>query len=368
MQDAVIIGGGFYGSVIAIYLAKQRGLKNITLIEQESELLSRASLNNQARVHNGYHYPRSLLTAYRSHVNLSRFIEEYSSAINHKTTMLYAIANNSKTSANQFVNFCKTIGIKIQTAETYHRKLFNSRLIENTFLVEEYVFDCSKLLSWVKNNFLEKCINVNLKSRVISISPNNDKSSIVNYITEDGGEKSISSRYIFNCTYSGINRFKGALRNTVTNVKHEIAELALIRPPKIIEGMGITVMDGPFFSMLPFPIKNLHSLSHVRYTPHISWEDNAEIDPYEKLANYKCNSLYNRMIRDAGKYLPAILDSEYVESIFEVKTIPSNSEIDDGRPIIFNKESEINNFYTVLGGKIDNIYDVLKRLEDEKIN
>ena len=92
MQDAVIIGGGFYGSVIAIYLAKQRGLKNITLIEQESELLSRASLNNQARVHNGYHYPRSLLTAYRSHVNLSRFIEEYSSAINHKTTMLYAIA------------------------------------------------------------------------------------------------------------------------------------------------------------------------------------------------------------------------------------------------------------------------------------
>ena len=102
MQDAVIIGGGFYGSVIAIYLAKYRGLKNISLIEKESELLSRASYNNQARVHNGYHYPRSLITAYRSHVNLLKFIDEYSSAINQRTTMLYAIANNSKTNAKQF--------------------------------------------------------------------------------------------------------------------------------------------------------------------------------------------------------------------------------------------------------------------------
>ena len=116
MRDAVIIGGGFYGSVIAIYLAKYRGLKNIILIEQESELLSRASYNNQARVHNGYHYPRSLITAYRSHVNLLKFIDEYSYAIAHNTTMLYAIARNSKTSAKQFIDFCKRIGIKIQPA------------------------------------------------------------------------------------------------------------------------------------------------------------------------------------------------------------------------------------------------------------
>ena len=74
------------------------------------------------------------------------------------------------------------------------------------------------------------------------------------------------------------------------------------------------------------------------------------------------------MIRDAGKYLPAILDSEYVESIFEVKTIPSNSEIDDGRPIVFNKENKINNFYMIFFKIIQIIYDVLKRLEDEKIN
>lgn len=53
-QDAVITGGGFYGAAIAIYLAKQRGLKRIVLVEREPALLTRASYNNQARVHNGY--------------------------------------------------------------------------------------------------------------------------------------------------------------------------------------------------------------------------------------------------------------------------------------------------------------------------
>ena len=54
--------------------------------------------------------------------------------------------------------------------------------------------------------------------------------------------------------------------------------------------------------------------------------------------------------------------------MFEVKTVLSSNEIDDGRPIVFNKHSEIKGCYSILGGKIDNIYDVLKRLDDEDIN
>ena len=367
MQDAVIIGGGFYGSVIAIYLAKYRGLKNIILIEQESELLSRASYNNQARVHNGYHYPRSLITAYRSHINLIKFIDEYSSVIFRNTKMLYAIAKYSKTNAKQFVNFCKRIGIKIHPAETSQRSLFDRRQIEDVFLVEEYVFDTTKLLFCMKNMLLENHVSVRLKSRVTSIYQEKNHNSIVNLITDQDVEEHINCRYIFNCTYSGINQFKGNLAGSVNNIKHEITELALIRPPKVIEGMGVTVMDGPFFSILPFPNKKLHTLSHVRYTPHVSWADKPGINPYEKLASYKCNSHFNHMIRDAGKYIPAMLDSNYIESMFEVKTILSNNEIDDGRPIVFNKHSKIKSCYTILGGKIDNIYDVLKRLDDEDI-
>ena len=35
-QDAIIVGGGFYGAAIAIYLAKRRDIKRILLVEREA--------------------------------------------------------------------------------------------------------------------------------------------------------------------------------------------------------------------------------------------------------------------------------------------------------------------------------------------
>ena len=78
--DAVVLGGGFYGCTIAIFLARHYGF-NVLLVEREAALMQRASYNNQARVHNGYHYPRSVLTALRSRVNAPRFAAEFGAAI-----------------------------------------------------------------------------------------------------------------------------------------------------------------------------------------------------------------------------------------------------------------------------------------------
>src|SRR5260364_371776 len=95
--DALVIGGGFYGAAIAVYLARQRGLKRVLLVEREAALLARASHRNPARVHNGYHYPRSLTTAYRSRVHSPKFVQRWPQAIQRDFTALYAIARrNSK--------------------------------------------------------------------------------------------------------------------------------------------------------------------------------------------------------------------------------------------------------------------------------
>jgi len=125
------------------------------------------------------------------------------------------------------------------------------------------------------------------------------------------------------------------------------------------------VMDGPFFSMMPFPARGLHTLSHVRYTPHLHWQDQCGIDPYQKMNDYGSATRVDRMVRDAGRYMPAVLDAKYVESLFEVKTILVKNEGDDGRPILFEKHPELPGCYSVLGGKIDNVYDVLEKLDEE---
>ena len=366
-HDAIIIGGGFYGAAIAVYLAKQRGLKRIVLVERERALLMRASYNNQARVHNGYHYPRSFTTAYRSRINLPKFVRDWPKAVKQDFTKLYAIARrNSKVTAKQFERFCREIGAKIQPAEPALRDLFEPRLIEAVFLVEEYAFDSTKLASWATRE-LDVCgVQIRLATHVTAISngPNNALQVAVKPDRE--AEALLSSRYVFNCTYSGLNQFKGDFPGTQTGLKQEITEMALMKAPTVLSGLGITVMDGPFFSMMPFPARGLHTLSHVRYTPHMHWNDAQGIDPYQKLKDYERATRVDRMVRDVGRYLPAVLNTKYVESLFEVKTILVKNEGDDGRPILFEKHPELPGCYSVLGGKIDNIYDVWEKLDEEQ--
>lgn len=365
-HDAIIIGGGFYGTAIAIYLAKQRGLKRIVLLEREPALLMRASYNNQARVHNGYHYPRSFTTAYRSRINLPKFVRDWPEVVKQDFTKLYAIARrNSKVTAKQFERFCREIGARIEPAEQALRDLFEPRLIEAVFLVQEYAFDSTKLASWAVRE-LDACgVQICLATRVTTISngPNNTLQVVVK--PDRGVEELLSSRYVFNCTYSGLNQFKGGFPGTQTGLKQEITEMALMQVPPALSSLGVTVMDGPFFSMMPFPARGLHMLSHVRYTPHLHWNDAQGIDPYQKLKDYERATRVDRMVRDVGRYLPAVLDAKYVESLFEVKTILVKNEGDDGRPILFEKHPELPGCYSVLGGKIDNIYDIWEKLNAE---
>ncbi|MEQ1584117.1 MAG: FAD-dependent oxidoreductase [Candidatus Nitrotoga sp.] len=365
-QDAVIIGGGFYGAAIAIYLAKQRGLKRIILVEREQALLTRASYNNQARVHNGYHYPRSFTTAYRSRVNLPKFVRDWPDAVKQDFTKLYAIARrNSKVTAKQFERFCREIGARIQPTDPALRALFEPRLIEDVFLVEEYAFDATKLASWAEHELKECGVQIRFETCVTAIS--NGPNGILRVAVQPdcGADELISCRFVFNCTYSRLNQFKGDFLGTRTGLKQEITEMALMQASPAFQGLGITVMDGPFFSMMPFPARGLHTLSHVRYTPHLHWNDQQGIDPYQKLQQYERATRVDRMVRDVGRYLPAVLDAKYVDSLFEVKTVLVKNEGDDGRPILFEKHPELPGCYSILGGKIDNIYDVLEKLDAE---
>ena len=366
--DAVIIGGGFYGSAIGVYLARRRNLKRVLLVERESSLLMRASHTNQARVHNGYHYPRSFTTAYRSRVNLPRFVRDWPFAVKKDFVKLYAIARrNSKVTAKQFERFCREIGARVQPAERAQRALFEPRLIEEVFSVEEYAFDTTQLAQWARTELAESGVQIRLGTRVTSISRAERQRLGVQLRSDDGTEAIMHSRLVFNCTYSGLNQIGGDFPCTRTGLKQEVTEMALMRPPAELRDLGITVMDGPFFSFMPFPARGLHTLSHVRYTPHCSWADAPGIDPYETLARYERATRVDRMLRDVARYLPTIQQASYVESLFEIKTILVKNEGDDGRPILFEKHAELPGCYSLLGGKIDNIYDVLEKLDAEDL-
>ncbi len=69
--DRVVVGGGLFGAFAGLTLARQ-GF-SVCLIEQGHQLLNRASYVNQARLHTGLHYPRSLVTARETMLNYQKF-------------------------------------------------------------------------------------------------------------------------------------------------------------------------------------------------------------------------------------------------------------------------------------------------------
>ena len=144
LPATVVIGGGFYGCMLAAHLAESGD--RVILCEKHDSIMGRASLANQARVHNGYHYPRSLLTGLRSRVNFPRFVREFRDCIDSSFDKVYAIAaRHSHVTARHFVNFCTRIGAPLRTAAPRIRDLFDPHHIEAVFEVEEYAFDAVRL-------------------------------------------------------------------------------------------------------------------------------------------------------------------------------------------------------------------------------
>lgn len=358
--DVVVVGGGFYGCSIALQLKKV--FPKVLLVEKEHDLLLRASLINQARIHNGYHYPRNIITAYRSFVNFPRFTNEFKECVVDDFTKLYAIARGSKVNAFQFNEMFNGIGTPIEKATPKYRKLFNHELIEEVFLVKEFAFDAVILKTIMKQQLEDENISVWYNQEVQSIEEQQNPDRLVLSLSS---QHPVSSKYVFNCTYSQINKLMKNSSLELLPMKHELTEMALLVMPDELKDVGITVMDGPFFSTIPYPSKKLHSLSHVRYTPHFSWTDlDHFIDGHSYLNKEEVKSKYLFMLRDAVRYLPPLREAKYVESIYEIKTVLLQNEDDDGRPILYRENYGLKNLFNIMGGKIDNIYDILERVQE----
>ena len=347
--DVLVIGGGFYGCEVALAF-RRAGARRVGIVEREGGLLRRASYVNQARIHNGYHYPRSLLTARRSRENFARFCEDYSFAVHTGMTKLYAIARDFRVDPHQFEHFCREIGAPYRPLGSNRARLFDTALIEEAYEVQELAFDARALARHLSARLDDEKIEVRTSTAAQIVSLGRDEVEVAL------GTQRVAAGYVVNCTYANLD---GIGVPIATGIKRELTELALIEPPRDLAGIGVTVMDGPFFSTMPFPAARCHSLSHVRYTPHEAWTGS----PPTEIAPAKCNAPY--MLRDAERYIPALAQARYLRSIFDIKAVLSDSEDSDGRPILFERHQACPRIVSILGAKFDNIYDVLGFIEGQ---
>lgn len=367
--DKIIIGAGLYGLYSALFCAK-RG-QRVLVLEYDDAAFKRATYINQARVHMGYHYPRSYSTAIKSAGYFNRFNEDYGFCILRKFDQVYATSSNfSWSDAKQFKKFCEAVHIRCD--EVVPTRYFKEGYCDGAFLTEEYTYDAQIL----KQYFLEKLkeyskVELIYNSRIQNI----EKRDNVYRIGFSGGEEKylVEAPFVLNATYASVNQIQNMLGYEMFKIKYELCEIILCTVNDKLQDTGLTVMDGPFFSIMPFGKTGFHSLTSVTFTPHMACKDplpkfycQNQSHQYCSLAQLgNCNdcpakpeTAWAYMSNLARKYMRDDLKFKFDHSLFSMKPILLASEIDDSRPTVVRVFSEDPYFVSVLSGKINTVYDL----------
>lgn len=371
--DKVIIGAGLYGMYAALF-CRQRG-EQVLVLECDSTPFGRATYINQARVHQGYHYPRSISTAMKSAGYFERFNKDYEFCINREFNQVYATSSQySWSDGKQFKDFCKAANIPCQ--ELHPEVFFKEGMCDGAFLTREYTYDAMIL----KEYLLEKLSGFKTGIEIqygVNIDVIHKLQDVYAIHMDDG--KEYQTRFLLNATYAGTNQILDMAGYEKFGIKYELCEIILCDINEKLSDIGFTVMDGPFFSIMPFGKTGLHSLTSVTFTPHTtSYDSLPTFGCQEKSGGYcstarlgNCNDCsvkpvtsFPYMANLARKYMKDEYGFEYKSSLFSVKPILMSSEIDDSRPTVIRTYSKNPTFVGVLSGKINTVYDLDEVLSD----
>lgn len=373
--DRIIIGAGLYGLYAALFCGRH-GLR-VLVLEKEDAAFTRATYVNQARVHMGYHYPRSLSTAIRSAGYFSRFCNDYDFCIHRTFDQIYATSSDfSWTDAAQFQAFCEHAGIRCDEVST--DRFFQKGTCSGAFMTTEYTYDATILRDYFLRE-IEAFPSIDIKYRSSVRVLSRDATSL--FVTlADGAE--YETGFLLNATYASVNEIISMIcPEELFSIKYELCEIILCEPSEQLKKIGITVMDGPFFSIMPFGLTGYHSLTSVTFTPHsVSVEKvptflcqhyTGEEKPLCDGASLgNCNlcparpeSAWPYMSHLADKYLKPDYTYQYRSSLFSMKPILKSSEVDDSRPTSIKLHfGEIGGrkpiMLSVLSGKINTVYDL----------
>lgn len=377
----IILGAGLYGLYAAKKIAgnikenKGNGPdETILVLESDPSPFCRATYINQARVHKGYHYPRSYSTAIKSAHYFKRFMEDYAFCVLTKFDQIYATSSHfSWTNADQFRQFCKNAGIRCDDVNPSN--FFQSGMCDGAFLTEEYTYDAQIL----KKFFLQELeqysnVEINYNAHIKEIVRTQTHFTLL----MENGER-YETDFLLNATYASTNQVISMLGLEPFKIKYELCEIILCQVNERLKDIGITVMDGPFFSIMPFGKTGLHSLTSVTFTPHtVSFDTLPTFDCQIHSSGYcsprllgNCNACIAKpetswpyMSNLAKKYLKEEYGFEYCRSLFSMKPILKASEIDDSRPTVIRQFSSHPTFISVLSGKINTVYDLDEVIKD----
>lgn len=314
-----IIGGGWYGCHVAARLLSE-GYNDITLYEMRSRLFDGASGANPARLHLGFHYPRSQSTRRLCQRDYRRFMDAYGDFTRGIPINIYAVANLD--SYVDYANYVQVLRDEVQFVEIERPAEFGLANVEGAVLTGERHI----LVNKVRDHFTELLKDV---VQYNSLPPKKIKGDDL----------------VIDCTFcaldgTDIDRYEPCVTH-------------------VYEGdwdKSVTIMDGPFPSIYSHYEPDTVSLTSAKFTPLSkkckTYDDASKIVNQLTGADLSAHKLASSNLMQ--KFYPAFGDYKHLDSLIAIRAMPRSGA--DSR--IWKLDVKSSNRWIVRAGKIDAVFDL----------
>ena len=336
MKKILIVGAGIHGCFIAKYLKKYD--TQIFLVERNKNICEGTSASTHNRANRGFHYPRSITTALECKNAYEFFKRNYSHLLNQRQS-LYCIEKKSKVNFSKYKKFYKKLKLKYDVIKK--SKFIINKDLEAITSGEEGCYDHFKIVKLLKKEIKSKRINFFSNFEIKKVFCKNEFIKLT-----DSQNRSISEKFdiIINTTYSNSNEILKIFKNKKETIKykHQITEVAVVKSN--IKFPPITIMDGPFITLLPYQgVKNQFLLYDVENS--ILSKNNKSLLAFKRKTNFKI------MKKKLAKYLNFIEKITYIKSLYGQRPVPINDKFADRSTKILKSKFGDAKMFTFREGK-----------------
>lgn len=342
-----VVGAGLFGSTVSFMLSRDG--HSVDLFEEKSEILCRSSRTNQLRLHQGYHYPRSPETVRELRTSVGSFMREYGH-VTYRAPKghFYCISSdNSRTSSEDFLSFCDSMSLPYEVVDSHPAIVSDN--VSLTVKCDERLINLSDLRKVVRWKLKADNVNVRLSERF--------HSDLVD-----------SYDLVVNATYAKINEISP--ENSQRKYQYELCEKILVRPPEILRGISVVVLDGPFCCIDPFNDSDLSLLgnvvhavreSSIGFSPPVPGKFSDHIDRGFTITNDL--SFFEKFSKSGSEYFKKFSECEYLGSSFTYRVVLPDLDATDARPTVLRWAT--NKIVNIFSGKLDTCVNVSEQLVKE---
>ena len=349
-QTVGIIGGGIFGILTALEVAK-RGY-TVIIFEKEKEIMMGASLVNHGRIHMGYHYPRDEKTVVQSLESKEPFEKFFGKSVVRKINNHYMVAKEgSMTNHHDFLSFCKKMNLPHKIAWPSGLKIAREKIAVST-KVPENILDANNMKSFLlKKITSESNITLLTNSEVVNLKKTNTGFSVSYRLGKKEGITNCAA--LVNATYGAINHINNMLRLPLQTFQYELCELPVTFVPSW-KDVGWMIMDGPFFSAMPFG----YSKNHLFYDVELSVLERiiGKFPNFKFGINYynarkKREERFNKYKEKWKSWIVGEIENwKHLYSMYVTRIVLHKTEKTDTRPTIVKEL--LPGFWQIFSGKV----------------